>query len=80
MKKLNEIVDYEFSKERTEKSKYFTEKFFEKYPVKYRELLEKYELFVFLDDTVCKVDKKHDENKNYQNLVQAREVRTEDKK
>ena len=56
MKKLNEIVDYEFSKERTEKSKYFTEKFFEKYPVKYRELLEKYEYVAFLTDVVFRID------------------------
>ena len=47
MKKLNEIVDYEFSKERTEKSKYFTEKFFEKYPVKYEELLRGYDVLCF---------------------------------
>jgi hypothetical protein len=53
---LNEIVDYEFSKERTEKSKYFTEKFFEKYPVKYRELLEKYEYVAFLTDVVFRID------------------------
>ena len=59
MKKLNEIVDYEFSKERTEKSKYFTEIFFGKHPMKYIELLEKYELLGFLDDTVYKVDKKY---------------------
>lgn len=41
MKKLNEIVDYEFSKERTEKSKYFTEKFFEENLNKYVEIERK---------------------------------------
>ena len=41
MKKLNEIVDYEFRKERTEKSKYFTEKFFEENLNKYVEIERK---------------------------------------
>ena len=47
MKKLNEIVDYENCKKRTEKSKYFTEIFFEKYPTKYEELLKDYDVLCF---------------------------------
>ncbi|EEX74690.1 hypothetical protein [Leptotrichia hofstadii] len=53
---LDEILDYERCKKRTEKSRYFTEKFFEKYPVKYRELLEKYEYVAFLTDVVFRID------------------------
>ena len=56
---LDEILDYERCKKRTEKSRYFTEKFFEKYPTKYRELLEDYELVDFLQNTVCKYINKY---------------------
>ena len=51
---LDEILDYERCKKRTEKSRYFTEIFFEKYPTKYKELLENYESVDFLKNTVCK--------------------------
>ena len=51
---LDEILDYERCKKRTEKSRYFTEIFFEKYPTKYKELLENYERVDFLRNTVCK--------------------------
>ena len=53
-KNLDEILDYERCKKRTEKSRYFTEIFFEKYPTKYKELLENYESVDFLKNTVCK--------------------------
>ena len=56
---LDEILDYERCKKRTEKSRYFTEIFFEKYPTKYRELLEDYELVDFLQNTVCKYINKY---------------------
>ena len=64
MKNLKEIINYEDCEKRTKKSKYFTEIFFEKYPVKYRELLEKYEWVPFLDNVVCIIDKKY-VNKEY---------------
>ena len=51
---LDEILDYERCKKRIEKSRYFTEIFFEKYPTKYKELLENYESVDFLKNTVCK--------------------------
>ena len=55
---LEKIIDYTKSKERVEKSKYFTEEFFEKYGIKkYKELIEKYEEIYFKsqDGTVyCK--------------------------
>ena len=51
---LDEILDYERCKKRIEKSRYFTEIFFEKYPTKYKELLENYESVYFLKNTVCK--------------------------
>ena len=51
---LDEILDYERCKKRTEKSRYFTEIFFEKYPTKYKELLENCESVDFLKNTVCK--------------------------
>ena len=44
---LDEILDYERCKKRTEKSRYFTEKFFEKYPTKYEELLKDYDVLCF---------------------------------
>ena len=56
---LDEILDYEKCKKRTEKSRYFTEKFFEKYPMKYREILEKYDKIYFLNDVVCKYADKY---------------------
>ena len=58
-KNLDEILDYERCKKRTEKSRYFTEKFFEKYPTKYRELFEEYEKIFFKDNVYYKVDKKY---------------------
>ena len=57
---LDEILDYERCKKRTEKSKYFTEKFFEKYPMKYKELFEEYEKIFFKDNVYYKIDKKYD--------------------
>ena len=65
---LNEIVDYEFSKERTEKSKYFTEKFFEKYPTKYEELLRSYDVLCFSIGVKIKTFKK--ENPKLDSLVE----------
>ena len=56
---LTEVVNYERCKKRTEKSKYFTEEFFQKYPTKYRELLEKYGYVAFLEGVVFRVDKKY---------------------
>ena len=56
---LDEILDYERCKKRTEKSRYFTEKFFEKYPMKYREILEKYDKIYFLNDVACKYTDKY---------------------
>ena len=56
---LDEILDYERCKKRTEKSRYFTEKFFEKYPMKYREILEKYDEIYFVNDIACKYINKY---------------------
>ena len=56
---LDEILDYERCKKRTEKSRYFTEIFFEKYPTKYRELLENYDEIYFVNDTTCKYINKY---------------------
>ena len=56
---LDEILDYERCKKRTEKSRYFTEIFFEKYPTKYRELLENYDEIYFVNDTACKYINKY---------------------
>ena len=44
---------------KNEKKQIFYRNIFEKYPVKYRELLEKYEWVPFLDNVVCRIDKKY---------------------
>ena len=61
---LEKIIDYTKSKERVEKSKYFTEEFFEKYGIKkYKELIEKYEEIYFksLNGTIYCKRKEDDE-------------------
>ena len=44
---LDGLLNYKGCEKRTEKSKYFTEKFFEKYPTKYEELLKDYDVLCF---------------------------------
>ena len=62
---LREIINYEDSEKRTEKSKYFTEEFFEKCGItKYRDLLEEYEYISFNYDTYIQVGKEKDVNKD----------------
>ena len=46
-----DIIDYEKCEKRTEKSKYLTEEFFKKFPMKYRNLLEEYEYISFKNFT-----------------------------
>ena len=64
---LDEIVNQRFSEKRTEKSKYFTEKFFEKYPTKYEELLRDYDVLCFSIGVKSKIFKK--ENPKLDSLV-----------
>ena len=62
---LREIINYEDSEKRTEKSKYFTEEFFEKCGItKYRDLLEEYEYISFNYDTYIQVGEEKDVNKD----------------
>ena len=62
---LKEIINYEDSEKRTEKSKYFTEEFFEKCGItKYRDLLEEYEYISFNYDTYIQVGEEKDVNKD----------------
>lgn len=51
---LQNILNLEWCERRKEKSKYFTEEFFEKYPTKYRDLIEKYEIISFQINTLFK--------------------------
>jgi len=51
---LQNILNLEWCERRKEKSKYFTEEFFEKYPTKYRDLIEKYEVISFQINTLFK--------------------------
>ena len=62
---LREIINYEDSEKRTEKSKYFTEEFFEKCGItKYRDLLEEYEYISFNYDTYIQVGEEKNVNKD----------------
>jgi len=58
-KKLENVIEFKICKKRIEKSKYFTEIFFRKHPMKYRELFEEYEKIFFKDNVYYKVDKKY---------------------
>ena len=61
---LKEIINEKESIKRTEKSKYFTEEFFELCEVKkYRNLFEEYERLVFKSDTFSKL--KEDDNEEF---------------
>ena len=53
-KELEKILDLKYNEKykRQEKSKYFTEEFFEKYPTKYRDLIEKYDELALNNDTM----------------------------
>ena len=69
---LDEILDYERCKKRTEKSRYFTEIFFEKYPTKYEELLRGYDVLCFSIGVKIKTFKK--ENPKLDSLVGELEI------
>ena len=69
---LDEILDYERCEKRTEKSRYFTEKFFEKYPMKYEELLRGYDVLCFSIGVKIKTFKK--ENPKLDSLVGELEI------
>ena len=69
---LDEILDYERCKKRTEKSRYFTEKFFEKYPMKYEKLLRGYDVLCFSIGVKIKTFKK--ENPKLDSLVGELEI------
>ena len=60
---LKEIINEEKSTKRTEKSKYFTEEFFEKHPTKYRDLIEKYDTLEF--NVITMYDMKNSEDENF---------------
>ena len=62
-KLLREIINEEESTKRTEKSKYFTEEFFEKHPTKYRDLIEKYDTLEF--NVITMYDMKNSEDENF---------------
>ena len=62
-KHLREIINEEESIKRTEKSKYFTEEFFEKHPTKYRDLIEKYDTLEF--NVITMYDMKNSEDENF---------------
>lgn len=62
-KHLREIINEEESTKRTEKSKYFTEEFFEKHPTKYRDLIEKYDTLEF--NVITMYDMKNSEDENF---------------
>ena len=49
---LQNILYLDWCEERIEKSKYFTEEFFQKYPTKYRDLIEKYDELALNNDTM----------------------------
>ena len=60
---LKEIINEKESIKRTEKSKYFTEEFFEKHPTKYRDLIEKYDTLEF--NVITMYDMKNSEDENF---------------
>ena len=61
---LQNILNLEWCERRKEKSKYFTEEFFELCEVKkYRNLFEEYERLVFKSDTFSKL--KEDDNEEF---------------
>ena len=62
-KKLQNILNLEWCERRKEKSKYFTEEFFEKHPTKYRDLIEKYDTLEF--NVITMYDMKNSEDENF---------------
>jgi len=65
---LKEIINEEESTKRTEKSKYFTEEFFELCGIKkYRKLFEEYDEIIFNRRTFCKIEKDEDEENDTEN-------------
>ena len=62
-KELNFIINDNKLEKRTEKSKYFTEEFFEKHPTKYRDLIEKYDTLEF--NVITMYDMKNSEDENF---------------
>ena len=59
---LQNILNLEWCERRKEKSKYFTEEFFEKHPTKYRDLIEKYDTLEFNVITMYDMTNSEDEN------------------
>ena len=65
---LKEIINEKESIKRTEKSKYFTEEFFELCGIKkYRKLFEEYDEIIFNRRTFCKIEKDEDEENDTEN-------------
>ena len=65
---LREIINEEESIKRAEKSKYFTEEFFELCGIKkYRKLFEEYDEIIFNRRTFCKIEKDEDEENDTEN-------------
>ena len=65
---LKEIINEEESTKRTEKSKYFTEEFFELCGKKKdRKLFEEYDEIIFNRRTFCKIEKDEDEENDTEN-------------
>ena len=60
---LQNILNLEWCERRKEKSKYFTEEFFEKHPTKYRDLIEKYDTLEF--NVMTMYDMKNSEDENF---------------
>ena len=60
---LQNILNLEWCERRKEKSKYFTEEFFEKHPTKYRDLIEKYDTLEF--NVITMYDMKNSEDENF---------------